>query len=177
MGIYKLKDKSPHIASEAFIHSTATVIGDVYVGKHCFVAPGAVLRGDLGKISLGDRSNVQDYVTIQSNAHDELKIGTNVNLGHGAIICSLRIEDYVSVGMRAILGHGSVIGRGAMVGDVCLVLPGQEIPSETLVIGRPAKVIRQIEKDDPAKVLINRFVDWYAKASYIYRSKQVQDSE
>lgn len=175
MGIYKLKDKSPLIASEVFIHPKATIIGDVHVGRHCFVAPGAVLRGDLGKISLGDRSNVQDYVTIQSITQDELKIGTNVNLGHGAIICSLRIEDYVSVGMQAILGHGSVIGRGAMVGDGCLVLPGQVIPSETLVIGRPAKEIRRIEKDDPAKELIDRFVDWYAQAPNLYRSMQVQE--
>ncbi len=153
----------------------ATVIGDVAIGRHCFVAPGAVLRGDLGKISLGDRSNVQDYVTIQSNTQKELKIGTNVNLGHGAIICSLRIEEHVSVGMQAILGHGSVIGQGAMVGDACLVLPGQKIPSETLVIGRPAKVIRQIQKDDPARELIDRFIDWYTQAPNLYRSMQVQE--
>ncbi|MFX0201079.1 MAG: gamma carbonic anhydrase family protein [Candidatus Hodarchaeota archaeon] len=175
MGIYKLKDKSPLIASEAFIHPKATIIGDVHVGRYCFVAPGAVLRGDLGKISLGDRSNVQDYVTIQSNAQDEVKIGTNVNLGHGAIICSLRIDDCASVGMRAILGHGSVIGRGAIVGDARLVLPGQEIPSETLVIGRPAKEIRRIKKDDRVRELIDKFVEWYAKAPNLYRSKQIRD--
>lgn len=175
MGIYKLLDKTPLIASEAYIHPEATIIGDVEVGRHCFVAPGAVIRGDLGKIKLGDRSNVQDYVTIQSIAQDTIKIGTNVNLGHGAIICSLRIEDYASIGMRAILGHGSVIGRGVIVGDGCLVLPGQEILPETLVIGRPAKEIRRIKKSDPARELIDRFVDWYAQAPNLYRSKQDQD--
>jgi len=171
LGIYKLKDKTPLIASEAYIHPEATIIGEVEIGRHCFVAPGAVIRGDLGKIKLGDRSNVQDYVTIQSNDHDKLKIGSNVNLGHGAIICSLRIENDASVGMRAILSHGSVIGCGAMIGDGCLVLPRQEIPSETLVIGRPAKEIRRIKKNDSVRELINRFVDWYAQAPNLYRSK------
>ncbi|MFQ6125064.1 MAG: gamma carbonic anhydrase family protein [Candidatus Heimdallarchaeota archaeon] len=171
MGIYRLKGKSPLIAPEAFIHPNATIIGDVHVGRHCFVAPGAVLRGDLGKISLGDRSNVQDYVTIQSNAQDEFKIGTNVNLGHGAIICSAKIDDHASVGMRAILSHGSIIGRGAIVGDGCLVLPRQAIPPETLVIGRPAKKIRRIKKGDPIRELIDRFVNWYAQAPNLYHSK------
>lgn len=175
MGIYKLKDKTPLIASEAYIHPEATIIGDVEIGKHCFVAPGAVIRGDLGKIKLGDRSNVQDYVTIQSNAQDELIIGTNVNLGHGAIICSLIIEDDASIGMRAILCHGSVISCGAMVGDGCLVLPGQVIPPQTLVIGRPAKETRRINRCDPTRELIDRFVDWYANAPTLYRSKQVRE--
>ena len=174
MGIYRLKNKIPYIDPDAFVHPGATIIGDVEIGSNCFIAPGAVIRGDLGKIKFGDRSNVQDYVTIQSNVQDELTIGTSVNLGHGAIICALRIEDHASIGMRAILGHGSVIGRGTMVGDGCLVLPEQKIPPETLVIGRPAKIIRQIEKDDLARELINRFVDWYARAARLYRSNQAK---
>ena len=171
LGIYKLKDKTPQIASEAFIHPEATVIGDVKIGKYCFIAPGAVIRGDLGKIILDNRSNVQDNAMIQSSPQYELKIGTEVNLGHSAIVCAARIENRASVGMRAILSHGAGIHHGAMVGDGCHVLPGQKIPPDTLVIGRPAKIIRKIDPHDPARELINRFVDWYAQAAILYRQE------
>ncbi len=175
LGIYNIMNKTPQIASEAFIHPEATVIGDVKIGKYCFVAPEAVIRGDLGKIQLGHRSNVQDYTIIQSSADYNLTIGTSVNIGHGSIICASKVEDNASVGMKAILSYRSEICKGSMIGDGCHVLPGQKIPPDSLAIGRPAKIIRKIDSHDPARELINRFVDWYAKAATLYHQEHKND--
>ena len=146
---------SPQIDPTAWIAPNATLIGRVRVLAHASVFYGAVLRGDLADIVLGEGSNLQDNSTIHVDAGIPVTIGAGVGIGHGAIIHGTTIEDGCLIGMGATLLNRSIIRTGAFVAAGALVLEGQEIPAGMLAAGVPAKVRGELDEVGRERVRLN----------------------
>lgn len=134
----------PEIHESAYVDESAVVIGDVELGPEASVWPNAVLRGDRGKIVLGERVNVQDGAVC----HEGADLAAGVTVGHNAIVHAAEVEESALVGMGSTVLDRSVVGEGAMVGANALVTEGTEIPPRTLAAGIPAEVIDEYE-DSP----------------------------
>ena len=141
------------ISEKAYITKTAVIEGDVTIGDNVSVWYGAVLRGDLAPISVGEGSNVQENAVIHVDKNCPVKIGKGVTIGHGAIIHGCTIDDNSLIGMGAIVLNGAKIGKNCIIGAGALVTGNTEIPDGSLVIGSPAKVKREVTK---AEIEANR---------------------
>ena len=135
--------KTPSISDSAFVHSAAIIIGDVTLGARVSVWPTAVLRGDTDTIVVGEDSNVQDGTIIHVDAGVPCTIGARVAIGHRAIVHGATVADDCLIGMGAILLNGVVVGTGTIVGAGAVCREGMVIPPNSLVVGVPAKVIRE----------------------------------
>lgn len=131
---------TPDIHPSAFIAPNATIIGRVRIAANASVFYGAVLRGDMDEISLGEGSNLQDNCVVHTDEGVPTVIGAGVGIGHGAIIHGTTIEDGCLIGMGAVLLNRSVIGAGSLVAAGAVVLEGFEVPPESIVAGVPGKV-------------------------------------
>lgn len=151
--IVSYQDHTPVIDGTAFIAENAAVAGQVTVGKDASVWFGAVLRGDLQPITVGEGSNVQDNAVVHVGANTPAVIGKNVTVGHGAVVHGATIGDNVLVGMGAIVLDGAVIGENCIIGAGALVTSNTEIPANSLVLGMPAKVTKTLT---PAQIMGNR---------------------
>ncbi|MDP9003879.1 MAG: gamma carbonic anhydrase family protein [Verrucomicrobiota bacterium] len=138
----------PRLHPSAFVAPGATVIGDVTLGEESSVWSGAVLRGDINRIIVGSRSNVQDGAVIHLADDFPALIGELVTIGHGAIVHACTLDDEVLVGMGAIILDGAEIGARSIIGANALVTAGTNIPAGSLVFGSPAKVIRQLAEHE-----------------------------
>ena len=136
--------KIPQISDEAFVAENASIIGDVKIGRGSSIWFGAALRGDEGSIEIGERSNVQDNATV----HSETKIGNGVTVGHNAIVHGCKIEDNVLVGMGAIILDGAHIGEASIVGAGALVTGNKTFPPRSLILGSPAKLVRELSDEE-----------------------------
>ncbi len=136
----------PRIGKSSFIAKSAVIIGNVIVGENCGIWPNAVIRGDLNEIKIGDGSNIQDCCVIHTNEKYPVKIGKNVSIGHGAIIHGAIIEDECLIGMNATVLNGARIGRGSLIGANTLVREEMDVPSNSLVLGVPGKIVRKDKK-------------------------------
>ena len=148
MPIIRVGDKVPKIGRNVFIASTAYVIGDVTIGDNVSIWPHAVIRGDEDSIVIGDDSNVQDGAVIHTDAGFPARIGRGVTIGHRAIIHGATVEDEVIIGMGAIVLNGAVIGSGSIIGAGAVITQGTKVPPNSIVVGVPAKVIRQATDAD-----------------------------
>jgi len=135
----------PVVDESAYIHPSAVIIGNVKLGKNVSIWPGAVLRGDISAIEIGEASNVQDNAVFHTTASYPAILGKYVTVGHNAVVHGAIIEDYVIVGMNATVLEGSVVGTGSIIGANALVKAGDRIPPYSLVVGVPGKV----KKTDP----------------------------
>ena len=138
--------KIPQIDPNAFVAPQVFLSGDVRIGKYASVWPGVVARGDVNYISIGECTNVQDLVCLHVADDDPCIIGDYVTIGHCACIHACTIEDHVLIGMHATVLTGAKIGRGSIIAAGALVLENQVIPSNSLVVGVPAKVIKTIDR-------------------------------
>ncbi len=126
------------------ICSGAHVIGDVKLGENVSVWFGAVIRGDVSSIEIGDNSNVQDNCVIHCSKGYPTVIKDNVSVGHGAVVHGCTIEDNVLIGMNATILNGAKIGKNSIVGAGALVTEGKEFPDNSLILGVPAKLIKEV---------------------------------
>jgi carbonic anhydrase/acetyltransferase-like protein (isoleucine patch superfamily) len=140
--------KPPTLGENVFIAKTATVIGDVTLGAHASVWYGAVLRGDINRIAVGHHSNVQDNAVLHLADDYPCLVGNWVTIGHSAIVHACTVEDEVLVGMGAVILDGAVIGQQSLIGAKALVTQGAVIPPGSLVLGAPAKVVRQLSPNE-----------------------------
>ncbi|HHX23908.1 MAG TPA: gamma carbonic anhydrase family protein [Thermoanaerobacterales bacterium] len=138
------KDKYPKIHESCFIAPTADIIGDVLIGEKSSIWHHAVLRGDVNKIEIGSFTNIQDGTIVHVAGKYPTIIGNNVTIGHGAIIHACKINDGAFIGMGAIILDGAVIEEGALIGAGALVAQGKHIPSNSLVMGMPGRVIKSL---------------------------------
>ena len=138
----------PRIHSTAYVVPNATVIGDVTLMEESSVWYGAVLRGDINRITIGPRSNVQDNAVVHIDTPNETRLGELVTVGHSAIVHACTIDDEVLIGMGAIILDGSEIGARSIIGANTLVTLGTQIPPGFLVLGSPAKVKRALTLDE-----------------------------
>ena len=141
---YEYKGVRPNCHPESFIAEGARVIGRVTMGQYSSVWFNAVMRGDVNAISLGNYSNVQDNAVVHVADDCETIIGDFVTIGHSAVIHGCTIEDHCLIGMSATILNGAVIGRGSVIAAGALVRENDVIPPHSLVVGVPAKVVRQI---------------------------------
>lgn len=144
MGIRSLGTVRPSLGDRVFVAPSAEVIGDVTLGADTGIWFGAVLRGDIARISVGDRSNVQDNAVIHTDCDTPCLIGADVTIGHGAIVHGATVHDGALIGMGAIVLNRAVVGEGAIVAAGALVPEGKEIPARWLAIGVPAKPVREL---------------------------------
>lgn len=142
--IKSFQGKTPSIGKNCFVAETAVLIGDVTLGDGCSVWYGAVLRGDLAPIRIGSCSNIQDNCTLHTDIGAGLVIGDRVTVGHGAVIHSSRIDDNCLIGMGAVLLDRCHIGEASVVGAASLVTQNKEFPPYSLIIGSPAKAVREL---------------------------------
>ncbi|HKM41427.1 MAG TPA: gamma carbonic anhydrase family protein [Methanocorpusculum sp.] len=143
------------IGKETYIAPNATLKGDVNLGDNVTILFGAVLRADVDKIIIGNGSNVQDNAVIHESAGKPVVIGRNVSIGHGAIVHGATIEDDCLIGMGSIILNGAKIGKGSLIAAGALVSERKEIPPNSLVIGVPGKIIRELTPEERAGNLKN----------------------
>ncbi|MEP6781221.1 MAG: gamma carbonic anhydrase family protein [Gemmatimonadaceae bacterium] len=145
-----------------FIHETAVVLGNVDLAKDVSVWPTAVIRGDVERITIGARSNVQDGAVIHADPGVPTRIGEDCVIGHRAIVHGSTVESGSLVGMGAILLNGTVVGAGSIIGAGSLCTQGMQIPAGSLVLGVPARIVRAVTEAEKARTLDNarRYVQY-----------------
>ena len=135
-----------------FIHEDAVVLGNVHLGARASVWPTAVLRGDSDRIVVGDDSNVQDGAVLHADEGIPVIIGARVTVGHRAIVHGATVEDDCLIGMGAIVLNRAVIGSGSLIGAGAVVPEGMQVPARSLVLGMPARVLREVDAKTRARI-------------------------
>ena len=146
--LYSFDNRKPKIGKETYVSESALVIGDVRVGNNCYIGHGVILRGDYGTIEIGDGSAVEEGVVIHAPPGQTCRIGNKVTLGHGAIIHSSSIGDLVVIGMGAVVSIGAEVGERSIIAEGAIVKMRQELPSGVVAAGNPAKIIREVSRED-----------------------------
>ena len=139
--ISTFEGKTPKIASGSYVHPSADVIGNVQIGGGCWIGPGARIRGDYGRIVIGDNSSVEDNCVIHARPDEQTTIGDWVTIGHGAIIHNATVHDYALIGMGSIVSDWAVVGNWAVVGEGAVVRQRQQIPADGIAVGTPARLL------------------------------------
>ncbi len=137
----------PVCHDSVFLAGGAMVIGDVEIGEESSVWYHAVIRGDIHRVRIGRRTNVQDHSTLHVTRKDPLRVGNEVTIGHGAVVHGCTVEDLCLIGIKAVVLDGAVIGRGSVIGAGAVVPPGTAVPPHSLVLGVPGKVVRNLGTD------------------------------
>ena len=149
--IYDLGDRQPR-SKALFIAPDAAVIGSVELGEDSSVWYGAVLRGDTEPIRIGARSNIQDGTVVHTDDGFPTTVGDGVTVGHNVILHGCTIEDGCTIGMGAILLNGSRVGANSLVAAGALLPEGREYPSDSLIMGVPARAVRNLTQEEHARV-------------------------
>ena len=168
--IYPYKDKSPTIHPTAYIADYATITGDVTIGENTSIWFNTVIRGDVNKTIIGKRVNIQDLSCLHQSPAAPLIIEDEVTVGHQVTLHSCTIRKRALIGMGSIILDGAEIGEGAFIGAGSLVPPGKVIPPNSLAMGRPAKVVREVNAEDRADM--DRIINEYVAKGQYYKSLQ-----
>lgn len=145
MPCYAYQGLVPVVDPTSYVHPLASLIGDVIVGPGCFIAPGASLRGDFGRIIVEGDSSIQDSVTVHANTLRDTVIGRGATIAHGAIIHGCGIGENTLVGMNAVVLDNAEIGPECLIAALSLVKSDTIVPARSLVAGNPAKVVKTFE--------------------------------
>ncbi|MFJ8792326.1 gamma carbonic anhydrase family protein [Streptomyces sp. NPDC102462] len=160
--------REPRIDSGAFVAPTASVIGDVTLHAGASVWYGAVLRGDVERITVGASANVQDNVTLHADPGFPVSVGERVSIGHNAVVHGATVRDDCLIGMGATVLNGAVIGAGSLVAAQALVPQGMTVPPGSLVAGVPAKVRRELTDEEQQGLTLNGTL--YAELARTHRA-------
>jgi carbonic anhydrase/acetyltransferase-like protein (isoleucine patch superfamily) len=158
MAVYAIGDAVPEIHPEAYIHPDATVIGQVSVGAGSTVWPGAVLRGDYGRITVGDRTSIQDGTVVHATETLPTVIGSDCVVGHIAHLEGCVVEDGCLIGSGSVVLHRAVVRTGALVGANAVVSNGVEVPSRAMALGVPAKIRENAVPEGSFEDAVARYV-------------------
>jgi phenylacetic acid degradation protein len=137
----------PVIDESAFVHPNATVTGNVVIGRDVYVGPGAAIRGDWGGIVIDDGCNVQEGCTIHMFPGVMVHLERSAHIGHGAVVHGARIGENALIGMNAVVMDNATVGAGSIVGALCFVPSEMQIPPRSVVVGNPAKVVKQVSDE------------------------------
>ena len=167
--IYQYLDKTPEFAVpfNGWVADSAQVIGDVYLGHKASIWFGAVLRGDVGHIHIGDYSNVQENSVIHTDAGIEANIGNYVTVGHMAMLHGCEIGDNSLIGIGAVVLNNVKIGKNCIIGAKALVTEGKVIPDNSMVMGAPAKVVKTLTDEQAA--MLKMSAHHYAELCETYK--------
>ncbi len=148
------RNHAPRVAPSAYVDESAQIIGDVVIGEESSVWMNAVVRGDVNRIRIGSRTNIQDgtIVHVMRDPSHPTTVGDDVTVGHGVILHGCSVADRCLIGMGAILLNGSLVGEDCIVAAGTLLLEGMAVPARSLVMGSPGKVRRALTDDEVAFV-------------------------
>jgi len=163
--IYEFNGYKPVVDITSFIHPQACVTGNVIIGKHVYIGPGAAIRADWGQIIIKDGCNVQENCTIHMFPGTQVILHEGAHIGHGAIIHGATIGKNVMVGMNAVVMDDAVIGDNSIIGALCFVPALMEIPERKIVVGNPAKIIKD---------MTDEMVAWKTKGTSLYQALPAQ---
>lgn len=145
MPCYSFQGLVPVVHPSSFVHPLAALIGDVIVGPGCFIAPGAALRGDFGRIFVEGDSSIQDNCALHASPGADCTVGRGATIGHLAVLHGCTVESNALVGMSAVVLDHAVIGAESLVAALSLVKNDMKVPPRSLVAGNPARIIKQFE--------------------------------
>ena len=161
MPIYEFNGYIPVVHPTAFVHPQAVVTGNVIIGKDVYIGPGAALRGDWGAIVIEDGCNVQENCTIHMFPGVTVRLMQDAHIGHGAIIHGATIGKNVLVGMNAVVMDRVVVGDNSIIGALCFVPEGMQIADRKIVVGNPAKIIKDISDE---------MIEWKSRGTELYQN-------
>ena len=147
MAIFKIGTHTPDVDASAYVTDSASVIGNVHLAANTSIWFGAALRGDNELISIGEGSNVQECAVLHTDLGYPLKVGKNVTIGHQAMLHGCTVGDGSLIGIQAVVLDGAVIGKNCLVAAGALVTSGKEFPDNSLIMGSPAKAVRELTQD------------------------------
>lgn len=147
MAIYELDGVAPRVAGSAWVADSAQVMGDVVLGEGASIWFGTVVRGDTERITIGAGSNIQDASVLHADQGQPLVVGERVTVGHQVMLHGCTIGDESLIGIGAIVLNGARIGKNCLVGAGALVTEGKEFADGSMIIGSPAKVVRQLNPE------------------------------
>lgn len=158
--IFEFDGYKPVVHESSFIHPNATVTGNVIIGKNVYIGPGAALRGDWGAIIIADGCNVQENCTIHMFPGITVRLSEDAHIGHGAIIHGATIGRNVLVGMNAVIMDRVEVGADSIIGALTFVPEGMIIPERKIVVGNPARIIREMSDE---------MIAWKSKGTGLYK--------
>lgn len=158
--IYEFQGYIPVIHESSFVHPLAAVTGNVIIGKHCYVGPGAAIRGDWGQIILEDGVNVQENCTVHMFPGKSITLKESAHVGHGAIIHGANLGRNCLIGMNTVIMDDAEIGDECIIGAMAFVKAETKIPKRSLVVGNPAKIIKEVSDD---------MIAWKTKGTQLYQ--------
>lgn len=168
--IYPYKDKTPTIDDTAFIADYVTITGDVTIGPETTIWFNTVIRGDVAPTIIGSRVSIQDLSCLHQSPNKPLLIEDEVTIGHQVTLHSCTVRKGALIGMGSIILDGAEIGEGAFIGAGSLVPPGKKIPPNSLALGSPATVVRELNDEDKADV--QRIIREYVEKGKYYKTLQ-----
>ena len=145
--IYEFQGFVPVVHESAFVHPQAAVTGNVVVGRDVYIGPGCALRGDWGAIVIGDGCNVQENCTVHMFPGVTVVLEAGAHIGHGAIVHGAHIGANVLIGMNAVVMDNATVGAGSVVGALCFVPADMQIPPRKVVVGNPAKIVKEVSDE------------------------------
>jgi phenylacetic acid degradation protein len=169
MSIYSFNGFIPVVKESSFVHPKASVTGNVIIGEHVYIGPGAAIRGDWGQIIIEDGCNVQENCTIHMFPGTTTILRKGAHIGHGAIIHGGIIGENCLIGMNAVVMDDVEIGAESIVGALCFVPAKMNVPKRSLLVGNPAKIIKEVSDE---------MIAWKTKGTALYQAlpKECQDS-
>ena len=147
---YAFNGMRPVVHPTAFVHPQANVTGDVWIGRDAYIGPGAVLRGDWGRITVKDGANVQENCIVHVFPGLDVVLEESAHIGHGAIVHGAHVGRNCLIGMNAVLMDQAVIGAESIVGALAFVPQGMDVPPRSVVVGNPARVVKQVSDEQLA---------------------------
>ena len=158
--IYEFQGFIPVIHESSFVHPLAAVTGNVIIGKNCYIGPGAAIRGDWGQIILEDGVNVQENCTVHMFPGKFIVLKESAHVGHGAIIHGANLGRNCLIGMNSVIIDDAVIGDESIIGAMAFIKAETKIPKRSLVVGNPAKIIKEVTDD---------MIAWKTKGTQLYQ--------
>jgi phenylacetic acid degradation protein len=159
--IYEFDGYKPVVHESSFVHPQAAVIGNAIIGKNIFIGAGACIRADFGQIIIEDGANVQENCTIHMFPGITVVLKANAHIGHGAIIHGATIGRNVLIGMNAVVMDNVEVGDNSIIGALAFVPDGMKIPERSVVVGNPAKIVKQVT---------DTMMDWKTKGTALYQA-------
>ena len=166
--VYSINGVTPVVHPTAYVHPSAVLIGDVFVGPRCYIGPQAVMRGDFGRLILEEGANLQDTCVMHGFPGKDTVVEANGHIGHGAVLHGCHVGRNAMVGMNAVVMDEAMVGADSIVGAGAFVKARMEIAPRSLVAGSPAKVLRELRDDEIA---------WKTLGTQLYQDLSIRSLE
>jgi phenylacetic acid degradation protein len=148
--VYSIDGVTPVVHPTAYVHPSAVLIGDVFVGPRCYVGPLAIMRGDFGRLVLEEGANLQDTCVMHGFPGKDTIVEIDGHIGHGAVLHGCHVGRNAMIGMNAVVMDDVVVGPDSIVGAAAFVKANMQIPPRSLVMGSPARVVRELREEEIA---------------------------